>query len=99
LLADFPASQRSGGGSARRRRTPCYCSKYCQSDNVGKPFAGGPACPANDHKESIMRNLIGDKLQNVYDREDKDDKDGSKSKSKSKSNSKSKSYSKCNGDC
>jgi hypothetical protein len=73
---------------------PCYCSKYCRKGNIGKPFAGGPACPVLDHKESIMRNLIGDKLQNVYGRKDKDDKDDSKSKSKSRSKSKSCSKSK-----
>jgi hypothetical protein len=78
--------------------TPCYCSKYCRIGNIGKPFAGGYACPVFDHKESIMRNLISDKLQNVYGGKDKDDsksksKSCSKSKSKGKSCSKSKSKS------
>jgi hypothetical protein len=55
-------------------------------------LSGGPACPVFHHKESIMRNLISDKMQNVYG--GCKGKDDSQSHSKSKSCSRSKSDSK-----
>jgi hypothetical protein len=76
---------------------PCYCSKYCRKGNIGKPFAGGPACPVFHHKESIMRNLISDKMQNVYGGCKGKDDSKSHSKSKSKSCSKDRSDSKSKG--